>query len=143
MTNRLKLVNKCEVRIRFSEVDSMGILWHGNYIKLMEDGRESWGLEFGMHYLDVYRNQTFTPIVETSIKHKSMLRYGDVAVIETEYEDSEAAKLIYHYRIYRQSDMSLVATAKSIQVFTDLNQQLVLSVPDYFAAWKQIMKTHL
>jgi acyl-CoA thioester hydrolase len=143
MTAKLKLINTYEVRIRFSEVDSMGILWHGNYIKLMEDGREAWGLEFGMHYLDVYHHQTFTPIVETNIKHKTSLRYGDVAVIETEYEDSEAAKLIYHYRIYRQSDMQLVAVAKSIQVFTNLQHQLILSIPEYFAQWKNQMRHHL
>jgi acyl-CoA thioester hydrolase len=36
---------KCltEIRIRFSEVDSMGVVWHGNYIRYFEDGRESFG----------------------------------------------------------------------------------------------------
>jgi len=27
-----------EIRVRFSEVDSMGVVWHGNYLKYFEDG---------------------------------------------------------------------------------------------------------
>ncbi len=132
----IKLINRYESRIRFNEVDSMGILWHGNYIKLFEDGRESWGLEFGIHYLEVYENNTFTPIVHSSINHKGMLRYGDTAIIETEFEDSPAAKIIYNYRIYRKSDHELVATGKTIQVFTNLEQKLLLNIPDFFFQWK-------
>lgn len=133
---KIKLINRCENRIRFNEVDSMGILWHGNYIKLFEDGRESWGLQYGLHYLEVYENKTFTPIVHSSINHKGMLRYGDTAIIETEFEDSPAAKIIYNYRIYRKSDNVLVAIGKTIQVFTNLEQKLILNLPDFFYDWK-------
>ncbi len=137
MGNDIKLINRCESRIRFNEVDSMGILWHGNYIKLFEDGRELWGLEFGLHYLEVYENKTFTPIVHSSINHKGMLRYGDTAIIETEFENTEAAKLIYNYRVYRKSDNELVATGKTIQVFITLDQQLLLNSPEFFIEWKK------
>ena len=131
-----KIINRYESRIRFNEVDSMGILWHGNYIKLFEDGRESWGLQHGLHYLEVYENKTYTPIVHSSVEHKAMLSYGDTAIIETEYIDSPAAKIIYHYRIFRKSDNKLVATGKTIQVFTDLEQKLLLNLPDFYYQWK-------
>ena len=134
---KTKLINKSESRIRFNEVDSMGVLWHGNYIKLFEDGRESWGLEHGLHYLEVYRNKVFTPIVHTSINHKGMLKYGDTAIIETEFVDSPAAKIIYEYRIYNKSNNQLVATGKTIQVFTSLKQELILNSPEFFNEWKK------
>ncbi len=137
MSNDIKLINRYESRIRFNEVDSMGILWHGNYIKLFEDGRESWGLEYGLHYLEVYENETYTPIVHSSINHKGMLRYGDTAIIETEFINSPAAKIIYQYRIFNKSNNELVATGKTIQVFTNLDQQLLLNNPEYFIKWKQ------
>jgi acyl-CoA thioester hydrolase len=132
----LKLLNRCESTIRFNEVDSMGILWHGHYIKLFEDGRESWGREYGLHYLQVFENKVYTPIVHSSIDHKGMLSYGDTAMIETEYIDAIAAKLIFHYRIFRKSDLSLVATGKTVQVFTNLDKQLLLNLPDFVINWK-------
>jgi acyl-CoA thioester hydrolase len=137
MTKKNTLVDICETRIRFSEVDSMGILWHGNYIKLFEDGRESWGLNFGLHYIDVYKNNVVTPIVHTSIDHKKVLKYGDTAIIETEYVDTVAAKIKYKYRISRKLDGQIVAVGETIQVFTEINGDLILSPPEFFLEWKR------
>ena len=40
-----------EIRVRFSEVDSMGVVWHGNYLKYFEDGREAFGRKHGLGYV--------------------------------------------------------------------------------------------
>ncbi len=37
-----KLINSTKFRVRFSEVDSLRIVWHGNYLKYFEDGRDAW-----------------------------------------------------------------------------------------------------
>lgn len=126
-----------ETRIRFSEVDSMGILWHGNYIKLFEDGRESWGINYKLHYINMYENEVVTPIIHTSIDHKRVLKYGDTAIIETEFVDTEAAKIKYNYRITRKSDGQVVAIGQTVQVFTTINGDLILSSPDFFLEWKR------
>ena len=52
-----------EQDIKFSDVDSMAVVWHGHYIRFFEDGRESWGKKYGLTYLDVYKHNFFTPIV--------------------------------------------------------------------------------
>ncbi len=137
MTKKNTLTDICETRIRFSEVDSMGILWHGNYIKLFEDGRESWGLKFGLHYIDMYENKVVTPIIHTSIDHKKVLKYGDIAIIETEYVDTLAAKIKYNYRISRKSDGQIVAEGETVQVFTEISGDLILSPPEFFLEWKR------
>ena len=36
------------LKIRFSEVDSMNIVWHGSYMMYFEDAREAFGREFGL-----------------------------------------------------------------------------------------------
>ena len=48
------LVNKTSLRVRFSEVDSMQIVWHGEYVRYFEDGREACGRECaGLGYMDI------------------------------------------------------------------------------------------
>ncbi len=44
----MTLKSRIEVRVRFSEVDSLKMVWHGSYVKYMEDGREAFGREFGL-----------------------------------------------------------------------------------------------
>ncbi|OFX23973.1 MAG: 4-hydroxybenzoyl-CoA thioesterase [Bacteroidetes bacterium GWA2_31_9] len=131
------IFSKAEITIRFSDVDSMGIVWHGNYVKYFEDGREAFGLEHGMHYLDVYKNGYFTPIVNIECNYKNPLRYGEKVIIETYYIDSEAAKIIHEYKLYRQSNNELVATGSSTQVFLNINGDLELTIPKFFQDWKR------
>ena len=37
------LTNRTTFRVRFSEIDSMQIVWHGEYVRYFEDGREAFG----------------------------------------------------------------------------------------------------
>ena len=39
------LTDRTSFQVRFSEVDSMKIVWHGEYIRYFEDGREAFGLK--------------------------------------------------------------------------------------------------
>jgi acyl-CoA thioester hydrolase len=134
---RPHLVHTCETTIRFSEVDSMRIVWHGNYLKFFEDGREAFGKQYSIGYLDMFDNGLMTPIVEVSCSYKKQLNYGDTVIIETEFINCDAAKIVFHYNLYRKSDGELVATGKSVQVFLDRKGELLLTVPDYILDWKR------
>ena len=125
------------IDIRFSEVDSMGVVWHGNYVKFLEDGRESFGSKYGLTYLEVASRGFATPIVEMNLSYKRSARYGERLIIETEFVNSEAAKIIFKYTIYRESDMEVLVKAKTVQVFTDQNGQLILTSPPFFVDWKK------
>jgi acyl-CoA thioester hydrolase len=128
-----------EVPVRFSEVDSLKIVWHGHYIKYMEDGREAFGKKYGLGYLDYFNNDLLTPIVKINIDYKNPLLYGDTAIIETAFMDCDAAKIIFNYKIFRSSDHQIVATGESIQVFLNNEKELWLTLPPFFIEWKKKM----
>ena len=132
----MKLTDLKEIVVRFSEVDSMRIVWHGNYLKYFEDGRESFGLKYNIGYLDVYKHQIMIPIVKINCDYKKPLEYGDIAIIETHFINSEAAKILFEYRIFRKSDNELVATGNSMQVFLTPERELLLTSPQFFIDWK-------
>ena len=131
------LKDRTEVIVRFGEVDSMGIVWHGNYVKYIEEGRESFGKKYGISYLDIYSNDVMAPVVNMNIDFKKQVQYGDILIVETEFIESPAAKIIFKFRIYRKSDNELVATAESTQVFIDLNREMILYPPQFVLDWKK------
>lgn len=135
--NKSILSEKVEVPVRFSEVDVLGIVWHGNYIKYFEDGREAFGRKFGINYLDCKRAGLITPIVGIECNYKLPLSYGDSAVIETRYVACDSAKIIFEYSIYRKSDGEISATGKSTQVFLNENGELILTNPVFYEEWKK------
>ncbi len=131
------LTDRKEIVVRFSEVDSMSIVWHGNYLKYFEDGRESFGTKYGIGYLDVCKYHIMIPIVEVNCVYKRPLEYGDIAIIETRYVNSDAAKILFEYQIFRKSDNELVATGSSMQVFLTPDHELLLTAPQFFVDWKK------
>jgi len=131
------LTDRKEIIVRFSEVDSMGIVWHGNYVKYLEDGRESFGKKFGIGYLDMFANGTMTPLVKVDIDYKNLVEYGETLIVETSYENCDSAKIILNYKIYKKSDNKVAVTARTIQVFVNLQRELLLYPPTFFTDWKK------
>ncbi len=125
-----------EVRVRFTETDPLGIVWHGNYIQYFEDGREAFGRHHGISYLDQKKHNFSTPIVKSTCEHKLPLKYGDVAKIKTTYVDTPAAKMIFNYEILNPEG-KVVCTGQTIQVFVELHGELSLVIPEFFINWKK------
>ena len=71
--------------VRFSEVDSMNIVWHGSYPLYFEDAREAFGARYGLGYMDIFGNGYYAPLVELSFKYKSPIVYGMPCRIDIHY----------------------------------------------------------
>jgi len=126
-----------EIDVRFSEVDSMSIVWHGSYVLYFEDAREAFGKKYGIGYLDIFGNGYYAPLVDLRFSYKKTLAYGRKARIDISFRNTEAAKIIFDYEIYDLDDNSLVATGYSVQVFLDKQHQLVWTNPPFFEEWKR------
>ncbi len=125
-----------EFDIRFSEVDSMGIVWHGSYSLYFEDARECFGKKYHLEYLYIFEQGFYAPLVELHLEYKKPLKYKDRARIEIMYRHTEAAKLIFDYKIYSLPANELVATGYSVQVFLDLNFNLMWELPPFIEKWQ-------
>lgn len=133
-----KLIVKTEILVRFNEADPLGIVWHGHYVRYFEDGREAFGNQFGIGYLDFYKKGFVIPVVNLECSFKKSLRYGDTVVVETTFNPCDAAKLLFSYRLYNKKTQQLVATGSSVQVFLDSKQStLQLTNPPFFELWKR------
>ena len=123
--------------IRFSEVDSMNVVWHGSYALYFEDAREAFGKEHGLEYMGFVEHGYFAPLVDLSFQYKKPIRYGMRPRIDIIYRPTEAAKIVFDYEIHDPEDESLLATGHSVQVFMDLNYQLVWDNPPFYLEWKK------
>ncbi|MGA8854693.1 MAG: acyl-CoA thioesterase [Christiangramia sp.] len=135
--NDLGLKTITKLKVRFHECDPLQIVWHGNYLKYFEEGREDFSKKHEISYLDAKKHGFATPIVKSVCEHKLPLKYGDDFEVETTFVNSEAAKMKFRYRIF--SSGRLVCTGETVQVFTDKNSELVLNNPQFFLDWKTKM----
>lgn len=132
------LKNTVEIPIKFSEVDSLRVVWHGNFVRYFEDGREAFGKQYQLGYLDVYKHNLAVPLIDLQVDFKKVLEYGDTAIIETRFINSPAAKIIFEYTIKSANHGYVACTGKTTQVFMHpLTKELYITMPSFFEEWKK------
>jgi acyl-CoA thioester hydrolase len=133
------------VRIRFQEVDSLHVVWHGHYVTFLEEARRAFGREFGIDYTTFLEHRVGVPLVQIAMDYLAPARLSDVLEITARLLRSESARLDFEYRVCRQSDGALLATGHSVQVFTTPEGGLLLQWPEFMLerlkAWEPLWQT--
>jgi acyl-CoA thioester hydrolase len=106
-----------EATVAFHDIDIIGVMWHGHYLKYLENAR--WALmdQIGFGY-EVMRESGFAwPIVEMHVKYVHAAKLGDQLRVRASLVEWEN-RLVVNYLVLRADDERL-ARAKSVQVAVD------------------------
>lgn len=123
-----------EVRVRFSEVDSLRVVWHGHYLTYFEEGRQAFGRKFGLRYEDVLSHGYVVPLVHTSVDYFAPARFDELLTVTARLHPEPAARLTFTFQVANARGDRL-ATGRSVQAFTDLEGALVLTRPAFYEAF--------
>lgn len=118
-------------KVRFEEVDSLGIVWHGRYASYFEDARVAFGEKYGIGYMDFYANGVVAPIKQMHFDYHRPLRFGDEMTIEAVLHWSEAARLNFEFTV-RNSNDELSTTGYTIQMMLDLEENILVVLPPFY-----------
>ena len=72
-----------KTRIRYSETDQMGVVYHGNYAQFFELGRTEWLRSLGVTYKDMEISGIMLPVISINFKFIKSALYDDVLTIKT------------------------------------------------------------
>ncbi|MBO7136665.1 MAG: acyl-CoA thioesterase [Spirochaetaceae bacterium] len=104
--------------VEFYDVDSMQIVYHGNYIKYMEVGRCALLNDIGYGYSEMKASGYLFPVTSVKVKYIHPLVFGEKAVIKsglTEYENC----LKIEYEIFN-SDGKLTTKGETTQMVVNM-----------------------
>ncbi len=139
---RVYLSETTPVRVRFQEVDSMNIVWHGHYISYFEEARRALGRTYGIDYTEFRERNVGAPIVQVQVDYLTPAFDGDVLDVEARLYKSEGAKIEFAYEVRNQESGKLLATGTSTQVFCTMQGELLLTWPDFmkerYSAWENL-----
>ena len=129
-----------ERRIRFQEVDTLGIVWHGHYPSYFEDARVALGNRYGVGYLDFHRENVITPIKQLWVDYIAPLRFDEDCTITAILHWTEAARINFEFEIRNQAG-TLATTGYTVQLFLDCDGAILTYPPDFYqkflATWKK------
>ncbi|HEX8577232.1 MAG TPA: thioesterase family protein [Flavobacterium sp.] len=119
-----------EVRVRYSETDQMGVVYHGNYAQYFEMGRVEWLRNLGLSYKWMEENGIMLPVVSLNINYKKPARYDDLLIVKTIFKSQSSVKIEFDYEIYNESE-ELLTIASSVLVFVDMKTGRPTQPPAY------------
>lgn len=109
----------------FYDIDPMDVVWHGNYVRYLEDARCALLDSIGYNYQDMYDSGYSWPIVDMRIKYVRPIRLSQqVRVVATlrEYEN----RLKIDYRVLDRETGTVLTKAHTIQVAVSLASEEML-----------------
>lgn len=109
------LSSKTRLRVRYSETDQMGIVYHANYLVWFEVGRSELFRELNLPYTQFEEQGLGLAVVEASCRYRRPSRYDDELMIVTSLEHMSSRGASFSYRVYREE--ALLAEGKTDHVF--------------------------
>lgn len=122
--------HEVEVRVRYSETDQMGVVYHGNYIPYFEIGRVEWLRNKGISYKSLEENGIALPIVSMTLNYKKPARYDDLLTVKTTFKSHSSVKIEFDCEIWSEQN-ELLTTAYFILVFVDMKTGRPMAPPPY------------
>jgi acyl-CoA thioester hydrolase len=118
-----------DLEVHFYDVDSLHIVWHGNYYKYAEIGRTALLRSRGFDLVDLGRGGRGTVVIETRCRHTFPLRYGEKFRVRSWFEDIEH-RICIGFEVVNLTQQKRSALGHTILACLDSQGQLLLATPD-------------
>ena len=122
--------HQVEIRVRYSETDQMGVVYHGNYVPYFEIGRVEWLRNKGISYKSLEESDIALPIVSMTLNYKKSARYDDLLTVKTTFKKQTSVRIEFDCEIW-STENELLTTATFILVFLNLKTGRPMAPPQY------------
>jgi acyl-CoA thioester hydrolase len=93
-------MHRFELRVRYGDVDQMGWVYYGHYLRWFEIGRAELMRSLGRSYRDVEeRDGLLLPVLDARCRYFHGARYDEQVTLETGVLDVGRATLRFGYRV--------------------------------------------
>jgi acyl-CoA thioester hydrolase len=93
-----------EFRVRYSETDQMGIVYHANYLPWCEIGRTELIRRLWKSYAEVEKEGVMLAVSDASLRYHLAARYDDLVRVEARLEQVRSRAVTFGYTVWRVDD---------------------------------------
>ena len=122
---------KIQFRVRYSETDQMGFVYHGNYAQYLEMGRIEWLRELGISYKKMEETGIMLPVISLNTNYFKPAKYDDLLTLKTTLSKTPSVKIKFDYEIHNEKN-ELLTTASVTLAFMNSQTRKPTRAPEYF-----------
>jgi acyl-CoA thioester hydrolase len=123
--------SRSEFRVRYSETDQMGVVYHTNYLVWCEIGRTDFIRASGLTYAELERRGVLLAVAEATIRYHSAARYDDLIRVDTTLAAVRSRAVTFDYLITNAETGERLSSARTVLVSLDRDGRPT-TLPDAF-----------
>ncbi len=117
-----------EERVRYSEIDRMGVAHNKNYFEWFEIGRTEYCHKKNIPYKSIEDQGYYLVVAEAFCRYKRPLRYDETFLIRVSLKEISPKKVVFGYELVTKKDKKIIATGYTVHVSTNSKAE-VRSLP--------------
>ncbi|HDS02478.1 MAG TPA: acyl-CoA thioesterase [Firmicutes bacterium] len=123
--------SKCLYRVIYGDTDQMGVMYHANYFRLFEIGRNEYFRKRGVLYREMEAKGIFLPVNEACCHYKEGARYDDLLEIHCHVKKRTRSSLLFEYHLKRND--ALLAEGYTRHAFVNREGRVIRLAPEDYA----------
>jgi acyl-CoA thioester hydrolase len=125
------LTHSIQIRPRFNEVDSMGYVYHANYITYFHQARTELLRTLGLHDKRLEEHGVLLPIIEAQAKYKIPVGYDENITVTAQIKELPKTRLTCWFEV-RNEQLKIVCSGHTTVVFVNVESRKPMRVPAFF-----------
>jgi acyl-CoA thioester hydrolase len=114
-------ISTTKIVVRYNETDKMGIVHHSQYVNYFEIARTDFVRQAGIPYRRIEEEGLMMPVLGINVQYHTPALYDDTILVETSIKAYDSIKMMFDYKIYRETDRKLLVEGSSAHCWTDLS----------------------
>jgi acyl-CoA thioester hydrolase len=124
----LPVDNFTKIRVIYADTDAMGVVYHTNYIKWFELGRNEFMRQLGVPYTELGKLGLNLPLIKVSCDYLKFAMYDQLLIIETKFDYIKRASIRFNSRIWDENKENVLVEGYTIHACTN-NEGKIRRIP--------------
>ncbi len=120
--------NFTNVRVIYGDTDAMGIVYHTNYIRWFELGRNELMRQLGVAYTELEKLGLNLPLTKVTCHYHAPAKYDDLLTVETKFDYIKRASIRFNSAIWDNTREKLLVDGYTIHACTN-NEGKIRRIP--------------
>ena len=122
------LSNFTKVRVLYADTDAMGVVYHTNYIRWFEHGRNELMRQLGVAYTELEKLNLNLPLTKVCCNYLMSARYDQFLTVETKFDYIKRASIRFNSQIWDENREKLLVEGYTIHACTN-NEGKIRRIP--------------
>lgn len=122
--------SETKLRVRYSETDQMGVVYHSNYFPYFEVARSESIRQMGFTYADMEKMGILMPVVDVHARFLRPALYDELLTIKTFLKEMPVHhKIEFHHEVFNEKN-ELLCTGRIILYFMEKDGMKRIGMPE-------------